>query len=183
MRTIILGLILSAFMPFQFSNAQVKVNGYVVEVTTGKPILDAVVFVNDEYNITKDPSLRDTTDINGFYEISIDSGKYHFGVYAPYQFEDDEYMLVFQPGIFSIPDSMYSFFKERDYRVSFGLSRVNFESLHFMTYTFESTLYEKNQLFKRLNSDFFELTMPRISTNANPFFLEKPISYIEKKSW
>jgi hypothetical protein len=182
MRTIILGLILFTFIPFQFSNAQVKVHGYVVEVTTGKPILDAVVFVNDEYNITKDPSLRDTTDINGFYEISVDTGKYHFGVYAPYQFENEEYMLVYQPGIFDVSESSLPFFKEYGFKVSYGLSKTYFEILHILKEDSES-LYTKNNIVRKQLGDLLYLTKPRINTNSRPSYRNKPIIYTEKKSW
>ncbi|MCR9132166.1 MAG: carboxypeptidase-like regulatory domain-containing protein [bacterium] len=182
MKNYLLVLFLFAVIPNQYSQAQVKVEGYVIEITTGEPIQNAVVFVNDQYNITKDPSLRDTTNQNGFYTFSVDTGKYHFGVYAPYEIHNDSYMLVYQPGIFSIPDSMLSFFEEHRFRISFGLSRVHFET-HLLRSDSDNWVFKDEYLINRLFGQINQLTSSRVTTNAEPFLQYKPISYIEKKTW
>ena len=109
--------------------SQITVSGMVIEITTGEPISGATVFVNDEYNIAIYPPLRTVTDNDGLYELKLPNGKYHIGVYSYYEAEGDTFALAYEPGIFSIPDSMNHYFEDHEFEIDFGMSRIEFERL------------------------------------------------------
>ncbi len=54
-----------------------KVAGYVIDEDTGEPIINATIMVNGT-------SIRNVTDINGYYELTLYTGRYSLLVWAPY---------------------------------------------------------------------------------------------------
>lgn len=164
--------------------AQNKIFGYVIEITTGLPVENAVVFVNDEQNIPINPIIRDTTDALGYYEFDVDYGVYHFGVYAPYEINEESYLMVFIPGIFNILGDGSEYLSRFGLRTDFGISEAHFKFLfefpNLDTVTFSEDPDDKLRMFFDARK---QLSQSKVRTFGEPYFTQKPISYIEKYNW
>lgn len=66
-----------------------KVVGYVVDEDTGEPIVNATITVNGT-------SISNTTDVNGYYELTLYTGGYNLVVWAPYYNTTIENVYVYE---------------------------------------------------------------------------------------
>ncbi|GAB5408991.1 MAG: hypothetical protein BalsKO_13560 [Balneolaceae bacterium] len=81
--------------------------GNVIETTTGLPIKDAVVYLNDKYNIAFENDLRTKTDINGYYEFkNLEIKEYSVNAYVIYEYLGDSIAFVFLPGVVTLRENM-----------------------------------------------------------------------------
>ena len=160
--------------------SQISVSGKVIEITTGLPISGATIFVHDEYNIALKPAVRTETDADGNYELSLPYGTYHLGAYSLYEAEEDTFALVYEPGIFSLPDSV-EFFTKYGLMVDFGMSKVHFKQLYQIN---KSGELDNNRVIDLIPYVYISpLTESRVHSNAPAHFKAASISFIEQKTW
>lgn len=122
---------LSIIMLFSISGyTQTSLSGYVIEMATGEPILNTTVFIHDKYNLPLDPPLRTKTDSTGYYELpELMPGKYSINAYVLYEIMGDSMAYVYQPGEFTIPESLHT---STDITYNLGFSEIGFRNKYFL---------------------------------------------------
>ena len=90
---ILLGIVL--FIITALSNAQHRINGYVVSLESAQPIANATVFLTDQYGLQLEKPLRVTSDSTGFYSITgIKEGTDIINAWTTYRAMDQRYAMV-----------------------------------------------------------------------------------------
>ncbi len=89
--------------------AQNSISGYIVSLETAKPIANATIYLNNQYNLPlKDSdSLRVTSDSTGFYTITgIKSGSYIINAWTTYHEMNQQYTMVVESNIIKVDSTI-----------------------------------------------------------------------------
>lgn len=179
MKTLLFAFIIS----FTFAttvNSQIKISGYVIEMSTGTPIQNATVFVHDEFNITFTPSIQTTTNEDGYYEFTdFKEGKYSINAFVYYEALGDSIAYIYQPGVLTVPEINTSVFKN-GIEFNFAFSEVEFRHLYYMKKAF---LSGNRPLVERHTSVATRFLKPRVESNVLPYFKKTETILFEKKTW
>lgn len=160
-------------------SAQVKLTGYVIEMSTAQPIKGATVFIHNEFNIAFNPPIQTQTNEHGYYEFSnINPGKYSVNAFVLYELMGDTLAYVYQPGILTVENIDYSALRNT-IGLNFAFSKNEFE--------FQYHLKESVQSGNMPDLDasiytVFRFLKPRVETSL-PSFKRSETTFIEKKSW
>ena len=90
-------------------NAQHSIRGYIVSLETAKPIANAKVILNDQYNLLLEDteSFQVTSDSTGFYKISgIKEGRYIINAWTTYHALDQRYAMLISSNIIEVHHSL-----------------------------------------------------------------------------
>ncbi len=82
-------------------------SGYVVSLETAKPIANAAIILNNQYNLPLKEPLRGTSDSTGFYSISgIKPGSYIINAWTTYLDMNQRYAMVMESNRIGVDRSL-----------------------------------------------------------------------------
>jgi|GEM_PF-3219946 len=135
---------------------QNSISGYVVSLKTAKPIPNAIIFLNNKYNLTLEDTLRVTSDSTGFYKIAgIKTGTYIINAWTTYRAMNQQYAQVLESNRIKVDSSL---------TIDFVFSENAFKfSLHYKSHPLEAFTPRK----KRSSDDVaFRAVQPQLYINS-----------------
>lgn len=87
--------------------AQKSISGYVISLETAKPIANATVFLNNQYNLPLKEPLRVTSDSTGFFRIAgVKPSTYIINAWTTYRDMNQQYAMVMESNRIDIDRSL-----------------------------------------------------------------------------
>ncbi|MEQ9266113.1 MAG: carboxypeptidase-like regulatory domain-containing protein [Balneolaceae bacterium] len=180
MRHLLIPLVL-LFFSSNSAFSQVKVSGYVIEMSTGEPIKNATVFVHNEVNIAFNPPIQTTTNQDGYYEFTDfkEGEKYSVNAFVYYEVLGDTMAYIYQPGVLTIPKINTSVFKN-GVEYNFAFSEFEFKHRYFSR---KAALSGNLPTMNPQTAIALRFLKPKIETNFYHYFMKTETSFFEKKTW
>lgn len=179
MRHLLIPLVL-LFFSSNSAFSQVKVSGYVIEMSTGEPIKNATVFVHDEFNIAFESPIQVLTNEKGYYEFSdFKKGKYNINVFVYYEALGDTLAYIYQPGTLTVPDSYY-IPAARGMELNFAFHKEEF--LH-TYYTRKAAKHGTITQLSEIDNAYYSFLKPKFTLSPQKYLKRAESRFIEKKTW
>ncbi len=87
--------------------AQNSIRGFIVSLETAKPIPNATIYLNNQYNLPPKNPLRVTSDSTGFYKIAgIKPSSYIINAWTTYRAMNQQYVMVLESNRIRVDHSL-----------------------------------------------------------------------------